>query len=175
MWHVSSSSSVGGLRTHARTLRIEHRQARVEHTLKGRHTRLHPNWGKVSAPASVMNNWVIWLCAEIAISPHKCENITCHRKPGNWCCHVGLHVYACGLLTVLAYIGTFVIFCVLICEYFREGVTVSTCLSLHAEVVTFAYLSYKMKTYQILWRWNESMPPSAWCSDHSGLCDLKKN
>lgn len=48
--------------------------------------------GKVSAPASVMNNWVIWLRAEIAISLHKCENITRHPRPGKCRFHVGLHV-----------------------------------------------------------------------------------
>lgn len=110
--------------SHSRTLRRTHRHAHMEHTVWARHTRPPPYRGKVSALASAMNNWVIWLRAEIAISPHKCENITRHPRPGNWHCHVGLHVHVCVFLfaSMLVWLFFWVVFFFFACKRFKGGI-----------------------------------------------------
>ena len=111
------------------------------HTFRARHTRLHLYRGKVSAPASAMNNWVIWLHAEIAISPHKCENITCHQRPGSWCYHVGLHMY-CVCASVCSHACvTFVGFFFFSFFKKRRNLEVLGCCN---EFVTFADLSHTL-------------------------------
>lgn len=98
VWRVSSSSSVEGSRSH--TPAQTH-----TNTLRARHTRLfHPHRGKVSAPASAMNNWVMWLRAEIAISLISVKTLLATRDMGTG---ATMWVYTCNVCASVCYMFRF--------------------------------------------------------------------
>ena len=60
------------------------------HTYTGTQLGPHPPLSLIEVKwvqQAVMNNWVFWLCTEIAISPYKCENTTHYWVP------VGTHTH----------------------------------------------------------------------------------